>query len=210
MGCWAWRPCSAQGGFSFQIAQIGMLLSSAGVFMILFTLLVLPWFTRRSKRWMNQVGTLSNVPLSLLWPVLAVANHHYELAHGHRSLPSLWPCLIGVYILKNISVNVAFTGMIIQVNHSVQPEDLGKVNGLGQSFVSAARALGPALGGCLWSLSVHSHFVFLNFLLVAALYLCSERLNGSLPLRLDHQKTPRTAQLSSSHLIRGHNLPCHS
>jgi len=178
-----------QGGFSFQITQIGVLLSSAGVVMIFFTLLVLPWFTRQSKRWMNRFGTLCNVPLSLLWPVVAVINHQYELSHGHQSFPLLWPCLIGIYILKNIMVNVAFTGMIIQVNHSVFSEDLGKVNGLGQSFVSAARALGPALGGCLWSLSIHTHFVFLNFILVAALYILSERLNGSLPARLDQQKT---------------------
>ena len=39
------------------------------------------------------------------------------------------------------------------INNSVFDEALGAVNGLGQSMASLARAIGPAFGGLLWSIS---------------------------------------------------------
>jgi hypothetical protein len=41
---------------------------------------------------------------------------------------------------------LAFTASMIQVNHSVLEDDLGKVNGLGQTLASLSRGVGPALG----------------------------------------------------------------
>ena len=42
---------------------------------------------------------------------------------------------------------------MIMINNSVFDEALGAVNGLGQSMASLARAIGPAFGGLLWSIS---------------------------------------------------------
>lgn len=50
--------------------------------------------------------------------------------------------------------------LISQVNNSAPVEQLGTVNGVGQMSVSFVRAIGPALGGSLWSFSLTSGFGF--------------------------------------------------
>ena len=185
-----------EGGFEFTSSQIGILLSCSGAFMIGFTMTTLPSMTRLSKRLLNGIGTLGCIPVCLLWPIIATINHYYVTKH--QVFHALWPCLIITYIFKATLSTIAFTGVLMQVNHSVYYEDLGKVNGLGQSFASLARTLGPALGGCLWSFSIHKHFVFLNFIIVSVLYLCSDRLNAALPPRLDYQKVHKNQREHST------------
>ena len=75
-----------------------------------------------------------------------------------------------------------------QINHSVYPEYLGVVNGLGQSLAAAARAIGPALGGLLWSISIQKNFVFLNFLGVMVVLMLSGYVNRLLPESINYKK----------------------
>jgi len=56
--------------------------------------------------------------------------------------------------LKSISGSNAFTSCLVLVNLAAPKESLGQVNGAGQTLASAVRALGPWLGGILWSLSL--------------------------------------------------------
>ncbi|WIA44282.1 hypothetical protein OEZ86_007089 [Tetradesmus obliquus] len=48
----------------------------------------------------------------------------------------------------------AFTSSMILVNALPPPQQLGQVNGVGQSLASLARGLGPGLGGVLWGAAV--------------------------------------------------------
>jgi hypothetical protein len=72
------------------------------------------------------------------------------------------------------------------INNSAPEADLGLVNGFGQSLASAARCLGPAIGGALWSLSVRSRFIYLNFLFVQLLLLCAITMGSYLPAAIDY------------------------
>ena len=74
-----------------------------------------------------------------------------------------------------------FTAMMIQVNDSVADKNLGAVNGLGQSIGALARAIGPALGGILWSLSVKFSMIVLNFIGACILLIICQLLNSQLP-----------------------------
>ncbi len=65
---------------------------------------------------------------------------------------------------------------------------MGLVNGLGQSMASAARCIGPAVGGLVWSLGVRFHFLFLNFIVVAFLLVICIILGYYLPTSLDYAK----------------------
>ncbi len=56
--------------------------------------------------------------------------------------------------LKSVSGSNAFTSCLVLVNLAAPKESLGQVNGAGQTLASAVRALGPWLGGILWSLSL--------------------------------------------------------
>ena len=53
---------------------------------------------------------------------------------------------------------VGFTAVMVVVNSSVRAGEIGAVNGFGQSLAAAARALGPVVGGSLWSAAVAAHF----------------------------------------------------
>ena len=74
------------------------------------------------------------------------------------------------------------------MNHSVTAENLGKVNGLGQMLASFARFIGPAFGGILWSLSVQTSFVFINFICAAFIMSCTSIVTLYLPRSLDFKK----------------------
>lgn len=63
-----------------------------------------------------------------------------------------------------------------------------QVNGFGQSIASLARSLGPALGGILWSMSIHKKFVYFNFIATSLLLMVCLILNQKLPLSLDSKK----------------------
>lgn len=72
------------------------------------------------------------------------------------------------------------------INNSAPEKDLGLVNGFGQSLASAARCIGPAIGGALWSLSVRSNFIFLNFIFVQFLLICAVVMGSFLPSSIDY------------------------
>lgn len=75
------------------------------------------------------------------------------------------------------------------INNSAAEKDLGLVNGFGQSLASAARCIGPAIGGALWSLSVRSHFIFFNFIFVQLLLLWAVIMGSYLPPSIDYCET---------------------
>ena len=72
-------------------------------------------------------------------------------------LPSALPRAVAVPTLalllaaRSIVANNAFTSSMILVNTNAPPGRLGPVNRAGQTLASAARAVGPALGGVLWA-----------------------------------------------------------
>ena len=74
------------------------------------------------------------------------------------------------------------------VNHSVLDVHLGKVNGMGQTFASTARSVGPFLGGCIWSISLKHDIVFANFVVTAFILLICQVLVIKMPLSLDVKK----------------------
>lgn len=47
---------------------------------------------------------------------------------------------------------------MILVNNSVEPDDLGSANGLGQMLGSLARTVGPATGGAVFAMSERATF----------------------------------------------------
>lgn len=55
-------------------------------------------------------------------------------------------------------------------------------------MASAARAIGPAVGGTLWSISIQNNFIFLNFIFAIVLLLVTQYLGYYLPDTLDHPR----------------------
>jgi MFS family permease len=182
-----------EGGFEFTSSQIGILLSLSGCVLLLFSSFVLPIIASKSKKWLYEVGILGALPCVFLWPILAVVNRAVlmHLSNRHVYMFTLWPLLLLTNVFKNVCAACSFTAVMIQVNHSVYEDYLGAVNGLGQSLAALARAIGPALGGMLWSMSIKNHFVFLNFIGVSVLLCCCGLLNRQLPNSIDFKKVDR-------------------
>lgn len=184
------KQSESDGGFGFSSSEIGFVLSICGFVMLFFSAYVLPKIAAMSKLWTFKIGTLAAIPLVLLWPALGLCHTIFESWLGryigpeevHRAVMAV---LIVICTGKYVLSCIAFTASMILINHSVLDKDLGKANGLGQSFAALARAVGPALGGIFWSLSLHNHFIFANFLLIAAVLLLCAFVNDFLPSSLD-------------------------
>mmetsp|Transcript_22034 Transcript_22034/g.30258 ORF Transcript_22034/g.30258 Transcript_22034/m.30258 type:complete len:502 (+) Transcript_22034:3-1508(+) len=180
----------SEGGFSMDSAAIGWLLSLSGATMLLFTTCFLPILSKNSPIWLFQVGALMAIPFTYCWPLAAILNDSVivHFSDSHSQLFIKIAVLVLVSVGQNIAGCLAFTASMIQVNHSVLEDDLGKVNGFGQSLASLSRAVGPAIGGALWSISMHYHFVFLNFIATSAVLVACVIINRQLPESIAFKK----------------------
>lgn len=178
-----------EGGFDFSSVKIGLLLSLSGGGMLFFSYFLLPKFASKSKKWMFKTGTFFCLPIIFLFPLMSSFNL-YLINHVDPSIyPYIfWPIMVCIVIFKNMCGSLQFTAVMIQVNHSVPSECLGAVNGLGQSMAAFARAIGPALGGIFWSLSIRNHFVLFNFIITAVVMLIAYYLNYLLPKSIDMKR----------------------
>lgn len=110
-----------------------------------------------------QSGCLGLGFLGLLVPLASL--YRDDPAHAQRTLTA-------AVVFKSISNNNAFAACIILVNAAAtafDPNALGVINGVGQSLASGMRAVGPTLGGVIWSVSLawgwgHQWYVFVVIL----------------------------------------------
>lgn len=176
-----------EGGMSFTSSQIGTLLSISGGALLIFSSFFLSKMCSGSKLKLYKNYTLIALPIILGFPIVAYVNQKYFSKFSeHISSILLWISLLSVYTIRNILATLSFSGIIMLINNSAPEKDLGLVNGLGQSLASAARCIGPAIGGALWSLSVRTHFIFLNFIFVQFLLIGAVIIGSYLPVEIDY------------------------
>ena len=101
---------SKVGGFGLTSSDIGLVLSSSGGVMLVFTYLVLPSLAKRNKKWLFRLGVYSSLPIAFAIPLLASAKTAYPIIFasnkGGLFLKSL---LVACCVLKNIAACVSFT-----------------------------------------------------------------------------------------------------
>lgn len=148
------------GGFSFDSSAIGILMGASGVTGFFFTLYVMPPLELMYKKgWLYEMSVLWTIPMALAPPVIGL------LSRQGLAITLTWVLLLVTTIVRNCLGVISFTIVIIQVNHSAPEHELGAVNGLGQTLCALGKAVGPALGGYLWGVSVSAEFLFPNFIL---------------------------------------------
>lgn len=153
------------GGLGFDQRHIGAFVALSGILLMVYTSVILPRITARVRtftllRW----GVASSIAVFTLFPVT-----NYVAALGSESL--LWVVLVATLVVKQCAGASAFLCVMLIVNQSGSGRELGAVNGIGQSFAALARAIGPALGGFLWSASLHmeSWFELHDFVLFSTI-----------------------------------------
>ncbi|KAI9291932.1 MFS general substrate transporter, partial [Neoconidiobolus thromboides FSU 785] len=152
-----------KGGLSFTTYQIGIVLSFAGVVLMVFQLLIFPSLQRK-------VGTLKLFQLTYIvyGPILLLLPFvNYFASNGYTHM--LWVALFVIFGIRSCCGCIAFTAYNILLPESCPNKNiLGKVNGISQALGSLMRGVGPSICGIFysWSLSNSTfpfdyHFTFI-------------------------------------------------
>eukprot|EP01080_Neovahlkampfia_damariscottae_P004949 gene4949-8545_t len=161
---WAWTPISLN-GLSLVPYQIGIIQGVIGLIGVFNQIFFTPWLINNfgSKSTLRTFSLSSILPLLMLIEIGRLAKIETYL---------MWISIIPLYLFQRITIFICFTASTLLVTNSVPSEELGLLNGIGQSSIALGRATGPALGSALFAFSISGvtsfpfdfHFVF---------YLCS-------------------------------------
>jgi len=133
------------GGLQYTPQMLAGPLAFSGLVLILWMLGGYTWLQNKvGTRRTCMIGLWMTTGIVLLFPLASVV--------PSQTLGAVifWAAMG----LKSISGSNAFTSCLVLVNLAAPKESLGSVNGAGQTLASGVRALGPWLGGILWSLSL--------------------------------------------------------
>mmetsp|Transcript_5488 Transcript_5488/g.14737 ORF Transcript_5488/g.14737 Transcript_5488/m.14737 type:complete len:581 (-) Transcript_5488:269-2011(-) len=136
------------GGMAFSSSQIGLALGWCGAILIVYQLAAFPALVARCG--LLPLFRSSALSAGLVFMILPISG----LA-AQRDARLGWAILLLALLMYTVSGCGCFTCVMVLVNNSASTAaQRGKVNGMGQTFASLARAIGPALAGALWSVSV--------------------------------------------------------
>jgi MFS family permease len=140
---------AAQGGLGWRAGDVGSLQVVQGATQIVCNLFVFPWLARRyGLVWVFRHTVWPLVPLMAVFPATA------RLAPFGQA--ALWAGL-GVGIAGKAALMASsFTAVMLLINNSSRGAALGAINGVAQSVASLVRAVGPTLGGALFSASLRA------------------------------------------------------
>ena len=112
--------------------------------LILYTIFAMPAVAKRyTPQQSIKIGLICQIPVTLMLPTTSFFT---------TSRPTVaYLGLVVAFCLKSaIGVN-NFTQSMLLINKFSPKSQLGRVNGAGQTLASLSRAVGPAVGGWLWS-----------------------------------------------------------
>ncbi|GIL70232.1 hypothetical protein Vretifemale_1079 [Volvox reticuliferus] len=152
------------GGLGMREEQIAPPLMFFGAVLMPYSLYVYPPLQRHvGTLRLTRLGLMASVVTCILIPLVA------NLWNASAIFAQVF--LYFAMVVKAFAQCSAFTGSIIAVNAAPSQEQLGAVNGVGQTLAALVRGVGPALGGLLWAVSLGLHSPgqqFLTFGLIAA------------------------------------------
>eukprot|EP01104_Vermistella_antarctica_P003012 TRINITY_DN1318_c0_g1_i2.p1 TRINITY_DN1318_c0_g1~~TRINITY_DN1318_c0_g1_i2.p1 ORF type:complete len:745 (-),score=181.09 TRINITY_DN1318_c0_g1_i2:1897-4131(-) len=177
------RSSVKKGGLDFSTSQIGTVLGCGGAALFAYNLFLFPILSARFSNFAcYRVGLAATVPLFLVIPFT-----NFILTRIGALV--MWPVLVSTLILRILFASTTFVPVMVFVNNSVPTHNLGTVNGVGQACASLARAIGPALGGAIWSMSESIRQVpghqYILFVAVAACIVATLLLSYRLPPSLE-------------------------
>ena len=175
------------GGLNFDSSQIGMAIAFTGPVQILTQIFIYPWLV-------NRLGVLSTCKLGIYVYAASVVLFPWVSLTRHMK-PSLisWSFLVLVLTIANVSALWCFTSVFVLINNSCFSKQRATVNGIGQTFASLGRMIGPISGGSLFAWSetnglgwpLNFHF---TFYVIAAVSLAQLILAVRLPESISRKK----------------------
>ncbi|KAJ7039692.1 major facilitator superfamily transporter [Mycena alexandri] len=168
------------GGLGLPPPKIGLIISAYGLATGLFQALLFARFVRRfGERRVFINGMITCLPVFTLFPIINLIARHYGLSFVVYGL-------VGCVLALGALMDTAFGAIFIFVTAAAPTSSRGSVNGLSQTSVSVARAIGPAMSTSLFSLSAQhnllgGYMVYLVFFVISGLAL---GLAGRLPVEV--------------------------
>ncbi|KAM3476482.1 hypothetical protein MY5147_003204 [Beauveria neobassiana] len=167
-------PFRFTGGLGMPPQRVGLAMAILGVIGILMQLFLYPNLSAR-------LGTLRSWRLSLLCFPLAYFVVPYLAVVPSTALPpaakagvAVWLAICGVLFVQVVGRTFALPSMAILINNgSPHPSVLGTVHGLGQSVSSAARTIGPMVGGPVYGFGLNRGYVGLVWWALSGVSVCA-------------------------------------
>ncbi|KAJ7163902.1 major facilitator superfamily domain-containing protein [Mycena crocata] len=165
------------GGLGLPPPTIGLILSAYGVATGLFQILFFARLVRRfGEKQVFFNGMCTCLPVFALFPLMSIIAQRWGLSFV------VW-VLIGCVLALGALMDTSFGAIFMFVTASAPKSSRGTANGLSQTSVAIARAIGPAMSTSLFSLSVQhnilgGYLVYLVFFILSGFALV---LAGRLP-----------------------------
>ena len=103
------------GGFGFSSFQIGLVLSTTGGVMLIFTLTLLPKARQLSKLWLLKTSNWCAIPVMLIWPFLNLLLREEASLSQSYGNGLFWVALLLLSTIKNILATSTFTAVRINI-----------------------------------------------------------------------------------------------
>ena len=183
----------SDGGFDFNTQNIGTVILFSGPISIFAQLVLYPKITDNyGVLKVYKIAAYSFGVMIILLPMVSFISQ-YNI-----------PLLSGVVIWFSLSI-LTVTGqwilisLFVLINNSCYTNDRGVVNGIGQSFASFARFLGPSSGGNMFAWSENNnlpwplnyHFVFI---LIGIMSILNAIISYTLPISIQKSKKIITSE----------------
>ncbi|KPM36451.1 hypothetical protein AK830_g10127 [Neonectria ditissima] len=168
-------PFMFTGGLGLHPRAVGLAMSILGVIGIILQLFLYP-------RVSGRLGTVRSWRLSLLcFPVTYFLVPYLSVVPSSDSSPppgpkggiAIWLAIVGVLSIQVMGRTFAIPAQAILVNNSSpHPSILGSIHGVGQSVNSAARTVGPMIGGAIYGYGLNQGVIGLVWWIMSCVGIC--------------------------------------
>ena len=135
----------AEGGLGLKASEIGRILIFQGVSQIVSQMTFVPRLVTNTGPLLCFRHTIWPLAALIAFPALGRLATRPEL---------LWPALAVCVAYKAVMMSISFTAISLAINNSSRGRSLGSVNGIAMSTASLVRAVGPTVGGGIYSASL--------------------------------------------------------
>lgn len=163
-------PLKFTGGIGLPPRDVGLAMSILGIIGITMQLFLYPLVNTRLGTVRSWRIFLYGFPIAYtLAPFLSLIPSLSPPPCG-KTGPLIWTALTCILLIQTISRTFAGPATTILINNcSPHPSVLGTIHGIGQTASSAARTVGPALGGYLYGVGLNGGYVGLAFWVLAGM-----------------------------------------
>jgi MFS family permease len=139
------------GGLSYTSKDVGLILSIMGLIILYCQLYLYQKLSSKISRirLYQSVFPMYMILFYLVFPLISS-----KLIYVNEQMS--WVVLVIAVAVRFFANVLGFTSITILLNNSAEKRQLGFVNGCCQTGASFVRAIGPALGGIIWSYSLRS------------------------------------------------------